>query len=251
MAVQYLIFIVQLFYQESKAAPVNDTTRDGALRQSQSHTTYVGFVGDPNGRGTSSLVISCLLTLILCVWSALHLNVPSQVETHVSRLLVNARWVIIGIYAPELVVFTAWRQWSSAKILANLVRNLQVHDEKMLASNEWTMTHSFFACTGGFAFQLDNGETFLPADCPKRLTITARGMALLAKCGHLPDIPRAEIVDKSKANDLAKALVLVQALWMLLQVIERLIVRLPVTLLEVNTIAHVYVLTVLLSDTAR
>lgn len=26
---------------------------------------YVGFVGDPNGRGTTSVVISCLLTLIM------------------------------------------------------------------------------------------------------------------------------------------------------------------------------------------
>ena len=43
---------------------------------------------------------------------------------------------------------------------------------------------------------------------------------------------------------------MVQALRMLLQVIERLIVRLPVTLLEVNTIAHVYVLVALLLDIA-
>ena len=75
-------------------------------------------------------------------------------------------------------------------------------------------------------------------------------MALLAKCSHLPDITRAEIVDKSKANNLAKALVMVQALRMLLQVIERLIVRFPVTLLKVNTIAHVYVLVALLLDIA-
>ena len=230
MAFIYIMLFVQVLYQSSTAAPIN---------KHQSHTNYVGFVGDPNGRGTSSLVISCLLTLILCVWSALHLNVPSQGETRIYRLFVIMRWIIVGIYAPELVVFTAWRQWSSAKILGKLIRDLRAHGEKMSASHEWTMAHSFFACTGGFAFQLNNGESFLPADCPKRLAITARGMALLAKCGHLPDIPRAEIVDKSKANDLAKALVMVQALWMLLQVIERLIVRLPVTLLEVNTIAHV------------
>lgn len=120
-----------------------------------------------------------------------------------------------------------------------MVHNLPIDDEKASAKNQWTMTHDFFACTGGFAFEPDDGESFLPADCPRRLTITARGMALLAKCGRLPDIPRADIVDKSKANDLAKALVMVQALWMLLQVMERLVVRLPVTLLEVNTIAHV------------
>ena len=48
-------------------------------------------------------------------------------------------------------------------------------------------------------------------------------------------------MDKSKANTLAKALVIIQASWLLIQVIGRLIAKLPVTLLEVNTIAHVLV----------
>lgn len=50
---------------------------------------------------------------------------------------------------------------------------------------------------------------------------------------------QAEITDKSKAKDLAKALVMIQASWMLIQLIGRLVAKLPVTLLEVNTIAHV------------
>ena len=114
---------------------------------------------------------------------------------------------------------------------------------------EWTMTHDFFASTGGFAFEIETEAAqvnekgrvrpFLPPNAPHRLTLTARGVALLARCGHLPSISEAEISDKSKANDLAKALVIIQATWMLIQVIGRLIARLPVTLLEVNTIAHV------------
>lgn len=113
-------------------------------------------------------------------------------------------------------------------------------------STRWTMTHGFFASTGGFAFEIRDedtklGSSFLPSQGsgPVRLSLTARGMALLVKCGHLPDMSKADIADKSKANDIAKALVIIQASWMLIQVIGRLIARLPVTLLEVNTIAHV------------
>lgn len=82
---------------------------------------------------------------------------------------------------------------------------------------------------------------FLPIDGtdPTRLTLTARGMALLVRCGHLQDVSQAEIADESNANDIAKALVIIQASWMLIQVIGRLVARLPITLLEVNTIAHV------------
>lgn len=154
-------------------------------------------------------------------------------------------------YAPELVVFTAWRQWSSAKLLSRLVER-QRHfgkqpydwwDERATAPDtllhEWNMTHSFFASTGGLAFEIaDDGAQYLPNGC-KRLTLTARGVALLASCGHLPKISEAEIKDKSKANNVAKALVIIQASWMLVQVIGRLVTALPVTLLEVNTIAHV------------
>jgi hypothetical protein len=110
--------------------------------------------------------------------------------------------------------------------------------------DDWTMTHSFFAYTSGFAFELDGLDT---ADAkgdnegqpPRRLTLTARGVALLAQCGHLPRVDREDIDDKSKANNLAKAMVIMQACWLLIQVIGRLAARLPVTLLEVNTIAHV------------
>lgn len=55
----------------------------------------------------------------------------------------------------------------------------------------------------------------------------------------LPDVPEEDIKDKSKADALAKSMVLLQASWMMLQVIGRLVARLPVTLIEVNTVAHV------------
>lgn len=246
-----------------------------ATSDSTSQAQYVGFVSDPNGRGTISLVISCLLTLLLCVWQALHLNVPKPGETLWENLLINILWITIGVYAPELVVFTAWRQWSSAKLLGRIVKEEEAKSDDTPDNNhtaephkstsnyfieevsrhrcslerryKWTETHSFFASTGGFAFDIDDeydetGEkttTFLPAECPRRLTLTARGVALLARCGLLPDIPEEEIKDKSKANTMAKALVVLQASWMLIQVIGRLIDRLPVTLLEVNTVAHV------------
>ena len=241
-----LIYIT--FIQQSISAPV--TSNSTSVRNDQA-TQYVHYAGDPNGRGTFSLIISCVLTLTLCVWSALHLNVPSKSQTTLASFMTQCRWIITGVYAPELVVFTAWRQWSSAKLLSKLVdewgqarkQPLDNGNARMILpdrpSYEWTMTHSFFASTGGFAFDTaDDEPRYLPTGY-KRLTLTARGVALLASCGHLPSVSEAEITDKSKANNVAKALVIIQASWMLLQVIGRLFAALPVTLLEVNTIAHV------------
>lgn len=208
----------------------------------------VGYVADPSGRGTISLLTSCFLTLVLCVWSALHLNIPPPDQTTLDGLLLSFKWILAGICAPELVVFTAWRQWSSAALLQRIVFE-NMRDGSSCAPgapNEWTITHSFFACTGGFAIEF--ADPSLPSSAgsdvekqvPRRLAITAKGMALLAQCGFVPEISRREIDDKSKSNNLAKTTVVLQATWMLVQVMTRLASQLPVTLLEVNTAAHVY-----------
>ncbi|KAL9111371.1 MAG: hypothetical protein Q9227_004248 [Pyrenula ochraceoflavens] len=96
---------------------------------------------------------------------------------------------------------------------------------------------------GGFVFDMDRlpldakGESFIPAR--NRLTLTAAGVLLLAECGKLPDLSVTEIKDKSKADGIAKALVCLQAGWMIVQTIGRIAYYQPVTLLEVNTIGHV------------
>ena len=215
----------------------------------------VGYIEDPPGRGTASLTISCLITLVLCVWSALHLNVPPPSSSRLGLVWGNIRWILAGIYAPELVVFTAWRQWKSAKLLSSLVQNDVTGSNnfnesalKGVRKHDWTFTHSFFASTGGFVLECSPGiiekdDEELDEEHSQgfgtRHTITARGILLLARCGHLPDISLEDILDKSKASGLAKALVMLQASWILLSILGRLVARLPVTLLEVNTVAHV------------
>ncbi|KAL8704170.1 MAG: hypothetical protein Q9201_002668 [Fulgogasparrea decipioides] len=72
-----------------------------------------------------------------------------------------------------------------------------------------------------------------------RLTISPKGVAFLAKHGHVLKIPESTIRDKSKADMLAKTLVVIQVSWMLIQTISRRCVGYPITLLEVHTLVHV------------
>ncbi|KAH7336346.1 hypothetical protein BKA65DRAFT_506239 [Rhexocercosporidium sp. MPI-PUGE-AT-0058] len=214
-----------------------------------STTATVGWMSGPDGRGTISLVISCLLTLGLCVWSAMHLNIPPHDESTAETWIRHIKWGLVGIFAPELVVFAAWRQHNSAKELHNQMNqhigaSLQEKTNGILETRHtWTMVHSFYAGMGGFIVQLDapsedQGPLYIPGD--QCLTLSARGIAFLARCGHLPNIPEDDIVDKSKADGLAKSLVCLQAGWMVVQVIARVVLGLPVTLLEVNIIGHVF-----------
>lgn len=100
------------------------------------------------------------------------------------------------------------------------------------------MTHAFFAGMGGFV--VDTNDPDRPCYIPNspRLSVTANGIAVLAECGHLPDISREDIVDKSKADNVAKTLAILQGSWLLLQCIARIADGLPLTLLELNTLAH-------------
>lgn len=85
-----------------------------------SNVQRVGFVSDPKGRGTVSLITSCFLTLFTCVWTAVHFNTrPAQsvYVTALERLL----WMIPAVVAPELVLFCALEQWIAARDLREAV----------------------------------------------------------------------------------------------------------------------------------
>ena len=106
----------------------------------------------------------------------------------------------------------------------------------------WSRVHSFYANMGGFVIDLEEicqSEGSMFTTKVSRLTLTPRGVALLAKCGYLPRISKEDILDKNKSDNVSRMLSVLQALWMLAQIVGRLIGKMPVTLLEVNTLAHI------------
>lgn len=106
----------------------------------------------------------------------------------------------------------------------------------------WTMTHSFYAIMGGFAFDTsDANPNFLP-NHRSRLCISVYGLSYIAKKapGLIPDIAEKDIKDKSKADSLAKFIVCLQALWFCVQCITRVSQQKAISLLELNTFAHAF-----------
>lgn len=114
------------------------------------------------------------------------------------------------------------------------------------------MTQCFFAVMGGIVIEpgnyISNSDlrrtkeqigTEDTSTNSRPLSITAEGARLLSFLDRLPEIQDNQVRDKSKADGLAKFLVVVQAGWMIIQCIARLQQNLPVTLLEINTIGHV------------
>lgn len=81
--------------------------------------TEPAYVPGPSGRGTIGLLTTCLLTLFICVWTAIHLNVFPQNASWLRRLVHKLGWALLALFAPEVVVWRAISQWESARGLAN------------------------------------------------------------------------------------------------------------------------------------
>jgi hypothetical protein len=111
-----------------------------------------------------------------------------------------------------------------------------------VADSRCTIAYGFYALMGGFVIDIDKlseagNPTFING--VKRLSLTPKGLLLLAKCGHLPEVTEEEILDKSKVDELGKLLACTHVTWMVIHVCTRLGMHLPVTTLEVTAVSHV------------
>ncbi|KAJ4985077.1 hypothetical protein SVAN01_09448 [Stagonosporopsis vannaccii] len=68
-------------------------------------------------RGTLSILLTCIITLSLCVYTCLHLPLPEPGKTGLRyKFLKKGLWVLIGIAAPEIIAFQAARDWIFARV---------------------------------------------------------------------------------------------------------------------------------------
>ena len=70
-------------------------------------TNLVLWQSSPNTRGTSDILTTCIITLLLCVWTAVHLNI-SPPESYWEPKIRKTGWLILALLAPEMIAYTAW-----------------------------------------------------------------------------------------------------------------------------------------------
>ena len=118
--------------------------------------------------------------------------------------------------------------------LLKLIASLQKHDKTSKKKPRYNMIYAYYVVMGGLIVDISHHHEKL-----SRATITRNGDLFLANHGHFLEIPKESIQDKSKADVLAKGLVIVQVLWVVGQTIERKAAGYPITILEVHTIVHI------------
>lgn len=87
------------------------------------------WVSENNNRGTWSLIQTCLITLGLCVYSAVHLNCFQSNCPLWMKYVVRGKWLIVALLAPEFIVFNAWSQRRQAVRLARILRRRSGQEE--------------------------------------------------------------------------------------------------------------------------
>lgn len=59
-------------------------------------------------RGTWAIYQSCIITIGLCVWQSIHLNIPPPHEAWYKQTMRKVGFALTALIAPELVAFVAW-----------------------------------------------------------------------------------------------------------------------------------------------
>lgn len=81
-------------------------------------------------RGTMAILQTCVLTLFACIYTALHLNVPHKTD-FLSTLITKAKWVLMALFAPEIVLYMAADQLVQALRLKKELKALQANDNQV------------------------------------------------------------------------------------------------------------------------
>jgi len=225
-----------------------------------------GWVSAVCGRGTIDILWSCLVTTILCVWTAIHLPVPHyELDWPLSmrKEIVRSKIVpaLIFIIAPEMLTYTAIVEFLSAWKTTEALKSL-------LPNENISLVHGFFLEMGGFCFKFE-GDKYRQIEVDdiadllgispqlierkerveSRLTRrknTHDNMESIARdtqmqwAEELGKVSKDQINETANSDALTKLITVGQVSWFGTQVVSRLVQHRAVTLLEVSTSAYVF-----------
>jgi hypothetical protein len=163
----------------------------------------------------------------------MHVNIPAAKDSRATKFWRKFGWLVIGAFAPEWVAWMSIDQWIAARYSVKKMRELR-HDD-------WTKIQAFYLNMGGFVFKARD-ETTKTLDPPRFRWLIEHKHLEWPESNKRPPawyVTEDDIKDKSKADGFAKLLALLQTSWLIIQCIARGANHLPLSTLEITTIAYV------------
>ncbi|KAA1473511.1 hypothetical protein DENSPDRAFT_278761 [Dentipellis sp. KUC8613] len=180
-----------------------------------SDTDMRGFVPEPSGRGTIGILLSCVSTLIICIWTSVHPDVPASFSKKVTL-------AFMMLTAPEVILAFAIADYLEARGIAQ-----EINAE--FPACAWTTMDAYFEIMDGFVF---DGRVVRHFEI---LDLMLEGEIDLVRSDSLG------ISDRSKADGIAKLIACVQIVWLMLQCLARAIEHMPISTLELGTVGYAFV----------
>lgn len=219
-----------------------------------SPTPLEGWQFDDNSRSSWDILWSCLSVIFACTWTALHLNIPKN-DPSVGKIFSKKviYWLLCVIY-PELLLVNpaaedfllakeAFAHFKSAQAEIDQGRELTAPSSTLLSSSEagkssptrvkWTLTHGFCVNMRGLALRTTDNRTYI---------VELKYIKTLVKAGIIKydQFDIRDIDDRSKTDSLAKVVSLIQSAWTTVNVLARAAYKLPITPLEIATLAFIF-----------
>ncbi|CRG92627.1 hypothetical protein PISL3812_09690 [Talaromyces islandicus] len=215
-----------------------------------------GWQYDDSSRSSWDILWSYLTVIFACTWTALHLGVPRRAST--GRIISKKAiyWFLTVLYPELLLIAPAADDYLKAKMTLARFKAAQADvdkkNEQMRRSPnatqlqpsysegeeetsnpvKWTMVHAFCVNMRSLALRTADSHIY---------TVQSKQVKTLVKCGIIkyPQFSERDIKDRSKADSLAKVVSLIQSTWAVVNVVSRAAYHLPITLLEIATMAFI------------
>lgn len=213
----------------SHAAVLSLTSR--AINATAENTTLVGWTSGPNGRGTLSLLWSCLSTTFLCTWVVIHPRIHTR---RLHRTLHKIALSLKTVIAPECIAAESVQEWLQAR---RILRRCAQYTK-----GQFSITHAFYLGMFGVRYRLPlkrQGRT-----CTK--VLWPMQYAFLLEKGYIRwddrtvwGLDEDTINDKSNADSAAKLIATWGVLVFTANSFQRLYHRLPLAPLESMTLGYI------------
>ena len=192
-----------------------------------------GWKNSPSGRGTFDILWSSVITIFLCSWSVLTLNVYPRRFNYFKIGGRKAVMTFLGCLGPEFILQLAAGQYCAAR---RSVHEFSVSNQLLPGRQPWTMRHAFFANMGGFALQTQVAHKGAFPLFP----LNAQQILYLVENDYIGYnevcIEKELIKDRDKVDGIVRLITVCQISWFFVTCVARACQHIAVTVLELAVV---------------
>ena len=185
----------------------------------------VGWIDESPGRGTLSLIITCLFTIFLCTWVVIH---PRVSKRPMLRRLHKIALCLKAIIAPEFIAVEGLQEWSQAQRM--------VKECAASTKEGFKLVHAFYIGMLALRYKTPHGDRVI---WPNQYAWLLHEGLIDWDNHAIWGLSEEIIRDKSNADGTAKFLALGQVSWFAAQSIMRRAHMLPLSQLEAMTLSYI------------